>query len=168
MPLNKFAAWGPEPLARARPPGLGAIMREGLGAIDTTLKAGLPGQTPSTPAPGAATPSATGLRVIWSLGPVRDALLDQGKPTLASTNRQIEAHLNSKSVAEVNDFLKQEYPDLHEPYLLQFAPLQSGVQGFELERRQRLAELVDVELEIMATVEDLRPSPGARRARKQP
>jgi hypothetical protein len=76
-------------------------------------------------------------------------------------------------VKEVRTLLEQEYPELHDPYLLQFRPLQSAVPGFELERRERLAELAAVELEIMAAVEDLRPAPspttaGARRARKHP
>lgn len=178
MPLNKYAAWGAEPTP-ARPAGLGAITRQGFAALYTSLEKGLPGPTPA-PAPstpGPSTPSATGLRVLWSLGPVRDALMDQGRPTLASCNQQLDTQLGSKAVQEVGSFLQQEYHDLYDPYLLQFRPLSSAVQSFELERRERLAELAAVEWEIMATVEDLRPTPTgspspsakrSRRARTQP
>jgi hypothetical protein len=179
MPLNKYATWGAEPLTAQRPPGLGAIMRNGFGVMNLTLQKGLPGPTPApvpspAPSPGVLvpTPSTRGLRVVWSLGAVRDALTDQSRPTLEKCNQQIEVHLNSAAVRDVGDLLKQEYVDLYDPYLLQFRPLQSEAAGFDLERRERLAELAAVELEIMATVEDLTPTASqpasAKRARKQP
>jgi hypothetical protein len=159
MPLNKYANWGIAPLAQPRPPGLGAILRNGLGALDITLQQGLPGKGGGVPVP--AMPSDNGLRVVWTLGAVRDALMDQGNPDPDSTNEQIDERARSDAVEKTLAFLDQSYPRLLPAYQLQFRRLDQGPQGFDLERRERLAELLAFELEAMATIEDPPPVPVA-------
>jgi hypothetical protein len=171
MLLNKFAGWGIEPIDRVRPPGLGAVTRVGLGAINTTLEKTLP-----DPSPMVKTPSATGLRIVWSLNAVRDALSDQNCASVDDTNDQIANRHASNSVAEIGVFLEQCHPDLVGPYELQFRRLEADsddAAAFDLERRERLAELATFELLVMASVGE-RPhqttaaaAPAARRTGKR-
>jgi hypothetical protein len=171
MPLNKFAGWGIEPIALARPPGLGAVTRIGLGAIKTTLEKALPNPTPIIK-----TPSATGLRIVWSLNAVRDALSDQECASVGDTNGQITQRHDSHAVTEIYKFLGQYHPDLAGPYDLQFRQLEAddeNAAAFDLERRERLAELATFELLVMGSVDDplqqttASAAPAARRTGKR-
>lgn len=162
MPLNKFAAWGAEPIARVRLPGLGAVTRIGLGAINGTLVKALP-----NPSPMVKTPSATALRIVWSLNAVRDALSDQECASVGDTNLQIANRQGSHAVEEIGAFLEQYHPDLIESYELQFRPLEADdddAEAFDLERRERLAELTTFELLVMASVGDPAQAAAAARA----
>lgn len=169
MPLNKFAAWGLEPVVARRPSGLGAVTRLGLAAIDASLAKGLPGPTQ----PLVKTPSSEALRVVWSLNAVRDALSDQQCASVDDTNAQIDNRRQSHAVVQIDAFLEEHYPELVAPFRLQFRSLQAGdVQAFDLQRRERLAELATFELLVMATVQDPTPhaapiAPVSRSARKR-
>jgi hypothetical protein len=163
MPLNKFAAWGAEPIARARAPGLGAVTRIGLGAINGTLVKALP-----NPSPMVKTPSATALRIVWSLDAVRDALSDQECASVGDTNQQIAEAQGSSAVEETGAYVGQYHPDLIDPYKLQFRRLEADngdAEAFDLERRERLAELVTFELLVMAIVGDAPDAAAAVAAR---
>jgi hypothetical protein len=164
MPLNKFAPWGVEPIATPRPPGLGALVRVGFQALDKTMSTRLTmigegvtkiaGRLPGAPTPPV--PSASALRVIWSLNAVRDALSDQGEPSVDSTNAQIEDRRASQAVEDIAAFLARAYPPLHAGYLEQFRPLADveDSAAFYPARRKRLAELTAFELKVMAEVAD--------------
>jgi hypothetical protein len=163
MPLNKFAAWGAELALRPRPPGLGAVTRLGLAAIKRTLDDNLPGKDGGTPPPVVMTPSSTALRIVWSLNAVRDALSDQGDPNVGDTNEQIEARHDSDAVIEIAQFIEDRHADLLDHYHGQFRALDADpddFEAFDLERRERLAELATFELLVMASVEDPAPTPA--------
>lgn len=165
MPLNKFASWGAAPVAVPRPPGLGAVTRAGLSSLNNTLRQRLPGPGGGRPTP--ATPTTQGLRVVWSLGAVRDALTDQGSPSADSTNEQIDVRADSAAVEDLSAFLELFHPRLHPLYLRQFRHLTQDDSGFDQERRERLAELLAFELDAMAMVEDPPQIPiAARQARR--
>jgi hypothetical protein len=156
MPINKFAGWGVAPEDAPRPPGLGAILRVGLGALNTTIDKRLAAGAVS-PAPLPRTPSRTALRVIWSLNAVRDALSDQEEPGLESTNGQLERRFFSKAVEQIQRFLEQFHEKLLIPYRAQFRPLDvdgDDFDDFDLERRKRMAEVAGFEWAVMAVVED--------------
>jgi hypothetical protein len=156
MPLNKFAGWGVALLDKPRPPGLTSVTRLGLGAINSTLLKMAPAQTPVVK-----TPSSTALRIVWSLNAVRDALSDQGDPNVGDTNQQIDARLHTDAVDEVLELLKSTHPELLEHYRGQFRLLEADpddADAFDLERRERLAELTTLELLVMTTVGDT-PTP---------
>jgi hypothetical protein len=165
MPLNKFAAWGVEPIATLRPPGLGGLLRARLQALDKTIGTELAtiadgvtriaDRLPGPPAPPV--PSSAALRVIWSLNAVRDALSDQGEPSLGSTNAQIGERRASQAVKEITDFLYGAHRRLQERYLAQFRLLDDfgdDFLAFDRVRRERLAELTAFEVAVMAEVGD--------------
>jgi hypothetical protein len=163
MPLNKFAAWGAELVLRPRPPGLGAVTRLGLAAIERTLDDNLPGKGGGVPPPVVKTPSSTALRIVWSLNAVRDALSDQGDPNVGDTNEQIEARHDSDAVIEIAQFIEDQHADLLDHYHGQFRMLDADpddLDAFDLERRERLAELATFELLVVASVEDPAPTPA--------
>jgi hypothetical protein len=157
MPLNKFAAWGKVPTA-PRPLGLTAIVRSRLDALTAVIDSALP-----QPLPSVAVPSSTALRTVWSLNAVRDALSDQGDPNVGDTNAQIAQRLESDAVVDVAELLKDRHADLADDYETQFRPLEADPDdrpGFDLERRERLAELAAFELRVMAEVDDPPPDPA--------
>jgi hypothetical protein len=156
MPLNKLADWGKVPVPR-RPLGLTAIMRTRLDALNAVIEAALP-----EPPTVVAVPSVTALRVVWSLNAVRDALSDQGDPNVSDTNDQIAQRMHSDAVREIAEHLKQHHAELLLDYETQFLPLEADpddLPGFDLERRERLAELAAFELRVMAEVDDPPPQP---------
>jgi hypothetical protein len=156
MPLNKFAGWGVAPEDAPRLPGLGAVLRVGLAALNMTLDQRLSAGN-VTPAPMPRTPSRTALRVIWSLNAVRDALSDQDEPSVGSTNAQLERRYFSKAVGQIQRFLEQFHDKLLIPYRAQFRPLDvddDEFDDFDLERRKRMAEVAGFEWAVMAIIED--------------
>jgi hypothetical protein len=170
MPLNKFAAWGVELALKPRPPGLGAVVRSGLRELNETISKGLPPAGGGAQPPLVKTPTATALRIVWSLNAVRDALSDQGTPTVADTNTQIEERQESEAVGEIQAFLEQHYPRLAAHYREQFRTLEADTDdfdAFDLERRERLAELASFELVVMASVGDLSQNAAKKRAARR-
>jgi hypothetical protein len=163
MPLNKFAGFGFTPIARPRPLGLTAVTKSRLDSINSTLLTAFPPAPPPAPTPTVPTPSVTALRIVWSLNAVRDGLSDQGCPSVGATNEQLSQRLNTDAVEDVVAFLAKAHPTLEEPYRLQFRALHAhpdDAAAFDLERRERLAELATFELLVMATVPDA-PAPPA-------
>jgi hypothetical protein len=147
MPLNKFAAWGNVPAPERPGPGIGSIVDTGLLRLNATIK---DRPVPTHPP----TPSNTGLRVVWSLNAVRDALCDQREPSLAFTNRQIVARRETDAVGDIADMLEERYPKLFPLYLAQFDELNEEKGDYYAQRRERLAELAHFEWLAMATVQD--------------
>jgi hypothetical protein len=170
MPLNKFATWGVALIDRPRQPGLTAVTRVGLTAINATLARAAP-----PPPPVVQTPSVTALRIVWSLNAARDALADQDDPNVVTTNDQLRKRLESHAVVQIAAFLNTRHPELHTHYVKQFRPLEADpddpddLDAFDLERRERLAELTTFELLVMAKVGDPPPSsPAASAAKSRP
>lgn len=103
-------------------------------------------------------PSHAALQIIWSLGPVRDALCDQKAPAWDHTNKQIKRRLNDSAVQQhVLPWLDQHYGvgpgSVAAAYRQQFEPLPDpGLTPFEQSRRKRLAELAAFEQRVMIEV----------------
>lgn len=149
MRIDKFALWTAAPTVLQPKSSTQHV----VDAIDRVTKA-IKGQGSVGAPPTPATPSPTALRIIRSLNPVRDALCDLGAPSAQSSNAQIEHSRDSAGVREIVELLDDAYPKLLDPYQTQFRSLVRGDREYDPERRERLAELVGVELLVMATVTD--------------
>ena len=159
MPLNKFAAWGNVPAPERPGPGIGSVVDTGFLRLNAAIR--------DRPAPmHPPTPSSAGLRVVWSLHAVRDALCDQEKPSLALTNRQIVARRETDAVGDIADMLEKRHPGLFPLYLAQFDELDEENGDYDTQRRKRLAELARFEWLAMATVQDLDDPGGGALAKK--
>jgi len=144
MPLNKFAPWGTLPPPRPARPGIAAV-------VATLVKDQAPVPPPQQPP----TPSRAALWLIWTLNAVRDALSDQGDPSPTSTNEQLAVHERSASVAKAKYFLERRHAGLVRDYTRQFRPVDDESEMFDLDRRQRLAELLRFEWAVMTNVVDM-------------
>jgi hypothetical protein len=97
-------------------------------------------------------PSRAAQIVVWSLGPVRDALCDQTDPSFGHTNDLLErARERNQTVANVLSWLGNTYPKLAERYRSQLQALLNE-SGFDEERRRRLAMLSEFERDALGEV----------------
>lgn len=128
MALDKFASWGTLPPAKPAKPGLATVVQKGFAQV-----VGGRGATPSDEA----------FRIIAVLGQARDALLDQNQPTPKSVNAQLDRAKGSQPAKEAYAQLGRIDPALGHAFLEQFRALDA--KAFELQRRERVAELMALE-----------------------
>lgn len=149
-----------EPLANipARLSRLGEIDQQGLreiaASIDRVSTQPAPTPIPTDPQ-RLPTPSRSAFGIVSCLRQVRDALCDQGSPTIESTNKQLGVARKSVSAEAAKALLAKSGLDLLEGFESQFRGLaKHNAEPFDQQRRSRLAELADYEAKVMRNVRD--------------
>lgn len=145
MRLNKYAGWGRlPPSPRRRPSALPGKLDAIALPLNIIARVSAPGGAVAVPSPAA-------FRIIACLGQVRDAVCDQSHATRKSVNDLLDRAMISASAQEAHKYLSAQQATLVTEFENQFRELERGVD-FELQRRERLAELVAFESKVAANV----------------
>lgn len=99
-------------------------------------------------------PSTLAFQTLARLAQVRDALCDLTPSPAGTANGRLKAERDARRTKELKAKLGAVNPTLADEFLNQFRDLQDDSQPASDERRHRMAELMDLEWQVVATVDD--------------